>query len=672
MFTFPFHRNEPAEAPKKARGVGGSVGYTASALEPFFFLITTSPRYWACTYKSLSDWMQKAVNHDLVVSNTPFALSESQASIVASPTSPVREQWEHLQNVLCDEVRLQEHWVKFTVVDKILTMFGDEDWNARNMGFLSMQHHVWWVSHVQPWFSLTHVRTSQEYIQTAMSALIMELWWRFVWARHTQQLYLNKVTTITSMDASTTTATSMDQESSSDEILDQSELGEGSESESESIADSTLDDSTAEEIILERDDLGKMKAFFEGSAPLNRYSETEEDGEDVSAYGDDSESGTVQDGLEIFRSTHRGIIGEEEFLQNIPKSQESENWLAEIPSATPLFFSHPRIGDALETIEKRFWTSGEWDCRPAFEVLLNLALDRITDFQLPAQTDAQITAQMSYAYSRVFVPFLQQVGIDVSANDGETSDSRSDVLDSLSCIWAFNPTFGTHWTDIVLRCTFQNLTNNGLCPAIHFLGLFPQLMLNADSKTDAQILRVYQNLHSRLVSRGTITPQLEALIKTLDSLTTERNALIRQDKKQLHSSSNEKLHRPTNSSCTSASGTNEHHREEDGDVEADPDAPNTEWLPGSLEARLHKHRMERVKQIDGMIKEVQKDLNLMTGAVDQIQSRRKKRSNTELTMDISNFKNDANPMPSTSAPGGIHIPTDEELWGLPSIVPDPS
>jgi hypothetical protein len=616
-------------------------------LEPFYFLISTSPRYWACVYESLCDWLQKAINHDLVVSENPFLLTEQQASIVLSTTSPVLNEWDQLLKALCDHTRLEELWVKFTVVDKILMMFGDEDWSEKNLSFFSLQHNVWWVAHVRPWFSLSHVRTSQEYIQTAMSALVLELWWRFVWARHTQRLFLEKAPKGLSNDLQVHQSIAESEEI--DEILEQSELGDGSESESESVADSTLEE---DETLLEQDDMGKLNHFFSG--PHATLAEDEEENS-----SSDESSTDIFDGFHAFRSSFKGIIGEEAYENQIATDMKVDNaesdWLAEIPPATALFFAHPKIGDALDTIEKQFWLHEKWDCRPALDVLLNLTMDRNVDLQLPEQSRSLIISQMQYAYDKVFVPFLNQVGLEVSPPPPPVENEHqfdSNSLDALHSIWSFNPVFGTYWVDAVLKSTFDNLTTGGLVPAIHFIGLFPQLLLNADSKSDAQVSRVCQDLHSRLVARGTITPQLEALVKTLDSLTAEKNALLRQDKKQLRNPLTERK----NSSYTMEYDAKQTETEEDP---ADPDATQPTWDPNSLEGRLHAHRMQRIKQIDIMIEEVRGEFSRMTGSVDQVVSKRKrKKTKTDSVLDMANFVSSPTAMPS-----------DEALWGLPSLNP---
>jgi hypothetical protein len=654
------------ELPKRSRQVGGTASASPAALEPFYFFVVNPPRYWACAYGSVVGWLQKAVNNQILVSEVPFDLSESEKLTCLAPGNPCRQEWETLIRALADQNIISELWVKLTVVDKILTMFGEEEWHGKNLSFFSLQHHVWWVSHVQPWFSLSYIRSSRDYLQLAMSALVMELWWRMIWARHTQRLFLEKAPSPSSAAAPLGGAESashcgMDfsiiEGDSSQEILDQSELGEGTDTESEmSLGDSTFEVDLPEDSILHNNDgMGKLDGFFSAhNKDRSHFKEAHDTGQDDEASNSDSvESSSSSGGFP--RLVINGIVDETAYHTHDPniKRDSTADWLSEIPPATALFFAHPRINDALDKIEKQYWVSERWDCSLAFEVLLHMTFERNSDLQLPEQSKALIATQMEYAYTRIFSPFLQAVGVTVSETE-RGNDPIDPLLEALPFTWSFNPTFGDYWVDTVLQCAFANLTTGGVVPAVHFIGLFPQLLLNADSRMDAQVSRITEHLHSKLVSQGTITPELEALVKTLDSLTAEKNTLLRQDKKQKQA-----FVQATQSKMATQSASD--HQSQSEEME-DVDKP-TDFDPNSLEGRLHAHRLQRIKQIDAMIEEVKLDFNRMTGAVDQMQSKRRRRTKTDLAMDMANF------VSSPSTDSLAELPSDEAIWGLPSINP---
>lgn len=665
------YSTNPDDVAKKSKGLGGRSTTTLSALEPFSFLITSSPRYWACAYDALCDWMSSLANDDFKASENPFSLLADAAHIVLAPTSPTRDSWLKLQETLNTNPDVDSLWAKLTVVDKVLTMFGEEDWSDKNLQFFALQHNVWWVSQAQSWLSLGHVRTSQEYIQTAMSALIMELLYRFVWARYTKDTFMKYAPAFTGEDIES------ERDNSDDDVLEASDLENPSDSESQSVAsDSSFCDSENEEGIVRRDDMGKLKHFFsglDGNRPLE-----EEEEEDIGEEMEESEEEGDNNGKK--RSAMN--IESEHLLQYASSEAGSEHggdWLDKVPPATTLFFAHPRISEALEIIEKQYFVDDRFDVRASFEILLRLCLDRNSDLQLPTQTPAQVVSQMAYAYDKVFLPFLTQMGISTEVPDADLK-SESGFFDSLAVCWTFNWEYGDAWVDRVLRTSFANLTTNGSVAAVHFIGLFPHLLLNADSKTDAHISQVYDTLHTLAVSKGTITPHLENLIKTLDSLSAERNVLIRQNKAQsqapLASKASLAAGSLNNGSSNAGNGSSifaafvpstdsasaSLKAGDDEEDDSDPDAAQVHFAPGSLEERMHKHRLQRIKQIDTMIEEIRTEASELTGHVDSVQSKRRaRRSKADIAEEAA-----AAEARGASAPAAL-LQSEEELWGLPTI-----
>ena len=614
--------------------------------------------------------MSSLANADFKASENPFALPDNAALIVLAPTSPTRDSWLQLQETLNTNPDVDALWAKLTVVDKVLTMFGEDDWSDKNLQFFGLQHNVWWVTQAQTWLSLSHVRTSQEYIQTAMSALVMELLYRFVWARYTKEAFMKYAPAFTGEEIES------ERDNSEDDVLEDSDLENPSDSESQSGAsDSSFCDSENEENIVRRDDMGKLKDFFSG-LDGNRAREEDEE-EDVDEEMDESDEEADNHGK---KRSAMNLEAEHDLCYSASEAgSENGDWLEKVPPATSLFFSHPRISDALEIIEKQYFVDDRFDIRAAFEILLRLSLDRNTDLQLPTQTPAQVVSQMTYAYDKVFLPFLTQMGISTEVPDDDLK-SESGFFDSLAVCWNFNAEYGNGWIDRVLRTSFANLTTNGSVAAVHFIGLFPHLLLNADSKTDAHISQVYDTLHTLAVSKGTITPHLENLMKTLDSLSAERNVLIRQNRVQsqapLASKASLAAGTLSNASSSSENGASifasfvpssgassvlkpENDENED---DSDPDAVQIQFVPGSLEERMHKHRLQRIKQIDTMIEEIRTEANELTGHIDSVQSKRRaRRSKTEIADEAA-----AAAARDASTPAAL-LQSEEELWGLPTI-----
>jgi hypothetical protein len=54
---------------------------------------------------------------------------------------------------------------------------------------MPFEREVWWVKTARGWFSSNNGSSYKGYLRIAASALILELWYRFVWAGHTYRVY---------------------------------------------------------------------------------------------------------------------------------------------------------------------------------------------------------------------------------------------------------------------------------------------------------------------------------------------------------------------------------------------------------------------------------------------------------------------------------------------------
>ena len=89
-----------------------------------------------------------------------------------------------------DTTRFDANNTKFSFINKILCLHPEETWSKENMGFCKLYDEVWWVKTFRKFFEKTSSGTGiEDFIQMGMAALIAELFYRFVWARHTVHVY---------------------------------------------------------------------------------------------------------------------------------------------------------------------------------------------------------------------------------------------------------------------------------------------------------------------------------------------------------------------------------------------------------------------------------------------------------------------------------------------------
>jgi hypothetical protein len=284
----------------------------------------------------------------------------------------------------------------------------------------------------------------------------LELWYRFVWCKHTIAVHAKLVQQQSQqphdMDANTSSMNDVDM-LADDDILDKSDLGEGDE-EMEEEDDSSDEDDDKIEVDLDAD----MEVDFsraEASSP-NRTSNSSpptggidsrsgSSGESPPIVADNTSSMIVEpadgqmhgsSGVDGLNSNHASennadensameesssdpvptlqMICEEEYGAN----SSTESPVSSIPSVVSLFFSHPRISQAIDDIESVLLGGEEadWNISRCIDVFVDLVEHRNIDLKIAKPlARKQIRNRIDHLYQSEFIPFLKNVGIKVRA-----------------------------------------------------------------------------------------------------------------------------------------------------------------------------------------------------------------------------------------------------------------
>jgi hypothetical protein len=182
----------------------------------------------------------------------PRSISVSYTN--TGPLTGARAEWESIFSKLKDvESRpglIDELWTKLTIVDKIISLFDEDEWRSSNLHWLKLQQDVWWVKTANGWFDKAFSITTEDYLNTGLGCLILELWYRFVWARYTIAVHAKLVEEQNAASTASQQGSSASEKRGDDEedILENSDLGEGLDSESE--AESSVDEDNDGEIPL--------------------------------------------------------------------------------------------------------------------------------------------------------------------------------------------------------------------------------------------------------------------------------------------------------------------------------------------------------------------------------------------------------------------------------------
>jgi hypothetical protein len=298
-------------------------------VEPFAWFLSKPPAVYAGGYILLREWLEGAINRDFDPAKRAFA------NVEATPLGrdPAEEEeigrlWRAVENAT-RTVSISELWRRLSIVDKLLCLEPASHWRRRNVGLRStLQPRLWWISEARRFFINTDANEDDEdaeplpaYLRFAFPALILELFYRFVWAR----LTLETVSAATSApDSSASVITTA---STSPATGD----GEASSLKQPEIVDSEdlayldlLDDSAAAEMTT--------------ASALEEEEEAEEfEAEELPEQAEsESDAGDGAEDIEMQES-------------DAPASTDG---LADLPGVVSLFFPHAEITAAIDEIEE--------------------------------------------------------------------------------------------------------------------------------------------------------------------------------------------------------------------------------------------------------------------------------------------------------------------------------
>jgi hypothetical protein len=174
----------------------------------------------------VSDYLIGAINGDWQVAARPFAFIPREPDVWRGLFTSEEEhaqfqrQWEDIVAAVNDPSKLQQNWRTISIVSKLLVLAHPDDWSRRNLKMRRHQGSLWWVRTAAAWFAepapaldplvLQQLgctgRSTWVYLHicnhgvgvsnvltcfAAVSALSLELFYRFVWAVNTLQ-YLQR------------------------------------------------------------------------------------------------------------------------------------------------------------------------------------------------------------------------------------------------------------------------------------------------------------------------------------------------------------------------------------------------------------------------------------------------------------------------------------------------
>lgn len=540
---------------------------TSKSLEPFAFFIKSSPVAYSGSYYDVSDWLESVVNEDEGSGDLP-----PPANLFSDVPDRYRGRCAAVIDALgrcsgrgAHDAAVLAAWRKLCVVDRIVSLSDPETWKKSNQRFAPLQRRVWWVRKANRWFDRP-CDSHEGYVKIGAAALVLELFYRFVWARHTmKEIRKASEAAPASASATTTTTTTTEETLGDDDVIDVKELGEGAEDDAE--AEEEEEGETGEHEDAE-EEIGD-ESQDEGTAKRPRSPEVEELAPAASTPQD-----TVGD------ETKAEIESEEIELDDGDEEEGSPGDVP-IPARTALFFVHEAIVSAIDEVEGEFLErsepDGPFDTTKVFSVFAKLVCSRDKNRGVKPKATSQVMEEIISFYHRKFVWFIRKLGIEATGNPFKST-------------WSWNcPSVGTaRFIDSMHVATFRNLTNDGEGVNTAAMSrLFPKLSFIQDSRIDTRLPDLCASLTFLLASKGMFSAEADRVVSTLNTLVDERKAIV---------------------ACIA--------REE-------------EEQQGSAMAVVSESRARRLAEIDSLIERLRDEFHRLTGSVDSIQPRKKPRSDSE-------------------------------------------
>lgn len=154
-----------------------------SQLEPFSFLIISPPYVYDQIYSQLDTWLKGALNRSFEIDENPF-IFEKQNVRIPYFGETVQSQWNILTTALNTRDQLEDNWIKFSTVSQLLSLNEDVKFD-----FVPLLKEVWWVKYVNEFYSASRFGDN---IHFGTFSIILELWYRYIWAMYTKKMYLEQ------------------------------------------------------------------------------------------------------------------------------------------------------------------------------------------------------------------------------------------------------------------------------------------------------------------------------------------------------------------------------------------------------------------------------------------------------------------------------------------------
>jgi hypothetical protein len=350
---------------------------------------------------------------------------------------------------------------------------------------LGARARVWWIATSVDWFVASGriSSPSERYRTRALAVLLLELFYRFVWAQYTAQLFI-----VASASAAAEPESAV-------------EPAEPSVYAQEAVIDVDVHDDDEDD---EEDD---------------------DDEDDEEEAEDDDEDELIADGYasagseELAEASTETEAVDMQWASQLARNAADGGGVATpLPHVVNLFFSQPQLSSAIDVCEERLFA----DVSAAVDDVWSLAFD-VTDalnalallvatreFVTGDDALAAVADDLRSAYESIYVPWLADLGLESDTDAGGRTrwKWRDDMRTYARCIYA---------------SSFINLTQGGtVSRSTDFCELFGELLLAADSRADTSLVSATLLIETALASNGQFDAEVGRLMGLLDQLTSER------------------------------------------------------------------------------------------------------------------------------------------------------
>lgn len=340
------------------------------SLHPLEFFITNPPVVYFSNYSRLTTYVLAIINGELDFEKDKFTLNELPIQILQDlgVEEEATRGWKAILDYL-EEYKFQELFEKLTIVDKILCLLENQSEEIVNA-----QKELWWVKQSKYFFQQSPFARGN-YIKIAFSALMLECFYRFVWAHFTFSIYAKSM----------------------------KHAGEKKEmAEPDSMETST--NLSQQEEIISAEDMGNYSSDNENDSPLNSptakdAAESEEEAEEISA---------------------------KEAAPLIASDREIS-----LPNVVDLFFNHVSISKAINAVEADYFDKSienfmkgkktfNWNIEKVIKIFIQLAIKQQNEKASKTQatetlmSEHEIQTKIIAKYVKKFVPFLRKLGVYVN------------------------------------------------------------------------------------------------------------------------------------------------------------------------------------------------------------------------------------------------------------------